>query len=207
MNVCFEFRITLTSPMRESCLISGIRIRTKNLVLYAYPTILDFTATVQTQPGAGNGDIQYVAVRKNSQCFLCFLLLHLVLFADDRGFHVMAMSRTEKNSKSPSHGIHAGIAGSTDTFRTACAVWLPQFAMTYAVTVCGAAAGVTSTVRVVPSTPCLESEHSGVIDVLKPELGKPSTLKQICAPPILSGLMIVTLIFAFSPTLIVTEEG
>jgi hypothetical protein len=46
-----------------------------------------------------------------------------------------------------------------------------------------------------------------VNDVLKPEAGKPSKLKQTCAPLTFSGLVIVTLISAFSPTLIVIEEG
>lgn len=144
---------------------------------------------------------------KSDQHPICFVLLRLVLFADDRGFHAMAMPRTEKNSKSPSHGIHAGIAGSTDTLRTVCAVWLPLLAITYAVTVWGAAAGVTSTVRIAPNPPCSDSEHSRVNDVLKPEAGKPSKLKQTCAPLTFSGLVIVTLISAFSPTLIVIEEG
>jgi hypothetical protein len=123
------------------------------------------------------------------------------------GLHIIPTPSKAKNSKSPSHGTHAGIAGSTDTVRAAWATWLPLMANTYAVTVWGAAAGVTSTVRVVPITPCPELEQSGVIEVLNPDVGKPSTPKQTCAPATVSGLRTVTVIFPFSPTFSVIDEG
>src|SRR3989304_9014665 len=78
--------------------------------------------------------------------------------------------------------------------------------MTKAVKLCGAAAGVASTVRTVAIPACWLFAHSGLKDVLKPDSGKPTRLKQTC-PAVFSGLVIVTLTLTSSPTFTTTDEG
>jgi hypothetical protein len=68
--------------------------------------------------------------QENSQRFFRFLVVRPVLFAYRLGFQAIATPKIGKNSKRPSDGIHAGTAGSTVTFRIACAVRLPLLAIT-----------------------------------------------------------------------------
>jgi hypothetical protein len=77
------------------------------------------------------------------------------------------------------HGIQTGIAGVTVTSIGAFALQFPPLATTNALKLWGAAAGVASTLNVELITfegPGLT--HSGSIEVMNPDVGKPSVEKQ-----------------------------
>ncbi|HMK82855.1 MAG TPA: hypothetical protein VK503_03995 [Candidatus Bathyarchaeia archaeon] len=105
------------------------------------------------------------------------------------------------------HGIHAGIAGTTVMLIGALTVEFPLVATTNAVKLCGAAAGVASTVKTDAAWPDgWEFSHGGLVDVINPDVGNPSTSKQIFR--VLRGNPVnVRLILALSPTLMTTDDG
>ena len=111
------------------------------------------------------------------------------------------------NTRMIDHGIHAGIAGTTVMLIGALTVEFPLFATTNAVKLCGAAAGVASTVKTDVAWPDgWEFSHGGLVDVINPDVGNPSTSKQIFR--VLRGNPVnVRLILALSPTLMTTDDG
>ena len=80
-------------------------------------------------------------------------VVHFSFALDLRGFTKSAAAITKKNSRIPSQGIHAGMAGTTVIVRGAEAVWFPKVASIAAVKFWGAAAGVASTMSCPPLVP------------------------------------------------------
>jgi len=111
------------------------------------------------------------------------------------------------NTRMIDHGIHAGIAGTTVMLIGALTVEFPSLATTNAVKLCGAAAGVASTVKTDVAWPddC-KFAHDGMVNVTNPDVGNPSTSKQIFKL-LTGGSVNVRLILALSPTLMTTDDG
>ena len=112
---------------------------------------------------------------------------------------------TRKNSRMPSHGIQAGMAGTTVTDSGVDAVWFPMVATISAVKFWGAAAGVASTMSVALELGVCVTRHCGRKVRMKPELGNPSSPKHASSRGSLE--LRVTPTLALSPTLITTADG